>query len=291
MSSKPSQPEIIAVSFQKGGTGKTFTALNVAGGLNARGFDVLLIDADPQGSLTANLGMRDIYEEIDRLSLDEVLLDVDKWSRIDEIILTQHDEFDILPANNTFKGNKNPLDSADAAEKRLKKALERLNRDYHYIIVDCPPDLSAYSKNAVTAGEQVIVPMVPRSEVIYSIKDLWQSYQTLGMMHDIDIQYLAYTLTYVSNKVTNQMREVIDWCEENTTPLVKVDDRAAFDRAKWQQGSIYQHTESLRNDQLPVFDEVIRLVLNQTNPPEYGVDLERAKEITPEDIRAEAGVK
>lgn len=291
MSETDSTPETIAVSFQKGGTGKTFTALNIAGGLNARGFDVLLIDADPQGSLTANLGKRDVYEDNEQLSLDEVLLDVEKWPQIDDVVHTDHDEFDIIPANVSYKGNKTPLDSADAAEKRLSKALEHLGRDYHYIIVDCPPDLSAYSKNAVTVDGKVVVPMVPRSEVIYSIKDLWQSYQMISMMHDQEIDYLAYTLTYVSNKVTNEMQEVIDWCEENAQPLVKVDDRAAFDRAKWDQGSIYQHSESLRNDQLPVFDEVVQLVLDQTNPPTLGLDIEAAKSMTPEDIRAEAEVR
>jgi len=284
------KPETIAVSFQKGGTGKTFNSLNIAGGLSARGFDVLLIDLDPQGSLTANLGKRDLYEDIDEFSLDQLLMNVDKWDQIDDLILTDHEEFDFIPANDTFTGNKTPLDSASASEKRLGKALGNLSKNYHYIVCDCPPDLSAYTKNAITVSGNVVVPMKPESETIFSIRDQWESLQVLGMMHDIDINYLAYPLTYISNKLTTENKKVIKWCEENTNPLVKIDDRAAFDRAKWKQNSIYNYKESLQNDQLPVYDEVVQLVLDGTIPPSYGLNVSSAKEMTPEDIRAEAGV-
>jgi len=64
------------------------------------------------------------------------------------------------------------------------------------------------------------------------------------MMHDFEVNYLAYPLTYISNKLTTENKEVISWCEENTSPLVKIDDRASFDRAKWGQNSIYNYEES-----------------------------------------------
>jgi len=262
----------------------------ISGGLNARNLEVLLIDLDPQGSLTANVGKREVFEDADRLSLDEVLMDVEKWSQIDDVVLTDHEEFDFIPANTTFKGNKTPLDTASASEKRLGKALEQLSKDYHYIVCDCPPDLSAYTKNAITVSGNVVVPMKPESETIFSVRDQWQALQVLGMMHDFEVNYLAYPLTYISNKLTTENKEVISWCEENTSPLVKIDDRASFDRAKWGQNSIYNYEESLRNDQLPVYDEVVQLVLDGTNPPSYGVDISAARDMTPEDIRAEAGV-
>jgi chromosome partitioning protein len=283
-------PETIAVSMQKGGTGKTFNSLNIAGGLNARGFNVLLVDLDPQGSLTANVGARKLYEDSDANSLDEVLLDMDRWDEINDIVISTHDEFDLIPANKTFKGNKDTLNSSSGAEKRLKMALEELTEDYHYIICDCPPDLSAYTKNAVTAGGNVVVPIEPRSEVVYSLNDLWESYEMLATMHDTEVEYLAYPLKYMSNKLTKQMKKTMEWAEENAKPLVKVDDRAAFDRAKWENGSIYNHSEALRNDQLPVFDEIVQLVLDQTTPPSYGIDVEKAMQLTPEDIRAQSGV-
>ena len=289
MSETTTPPEVVAVSFQKGGTGKTFTALNLAGGLAARGFEVLLLDLDPQGSLTANLGKREVYEDIDQLSLDNVLLDVNKWDSVDDVILTDHEEFDLVPSNTTFNGNKTPLDSADAGENRLGKVLEHVGKRYHYVICDCPPDLSAYSKNAVTAGENVIVPMKPRSEMIHSANLLFDHYETLAMMHGLDIRYLAFTMTYDSTKLTKEKRKVIDWFEETFEEKgVLVDDRAAFDRAKWNQGSIYAHPEARQNDQFPVFDRVVRLVLDQTSPPAHGVDLEAARAVTAEDLQTQS---
>lgn len=287
--SETTSPEVVAVSFQKGGTGKTFTALNLAGGLSARGFDVLLVDLDPQGSLTANLGERDLYEDLDQMSLDEVLLNPKKWSQVNELILTDHPEFDVIPANTTYNGNKTPLDSADAGEKRLGKLIDHIDHDYHFIICDCPPDLSAYSKNAVTAGGNVIVPMQPRSEMIHSVNLLFDHYETLAMMHDLDIEYLAFTMTYDSTKLTKEREKVIDWFEETFDEKgVLIDDRAAFDRAKWNQGSIYAHEEALANDQFPVFDRVVQLVLEGTTPPAHGIDIERARTMTTDELRTRA---
>lgn len=284
--SESTSPEVIAVSFQKGGTGKTFTALNIAGGLAARGFDVLLVDLDPQGSLTANVGQREVYDDIDQLSLDNVLLDVNKWSKINEIILSDHDEFDLIPSNTTFNGNKTPLDSADAGENRLGKVIEQIDHDYHYIVCDCPPDLSAYSKNAVTAGENVIVPMQPRSEMIHSANLLFDHYETLGMMHSLEIEYLAFTMTYDSTKLTKEKQKVIDWFEETFEEKgVRVDDRAAFDRAKWNQKSIYAHGEAVANDQFPVFDQIVQHVLDQTSPPKHGIDIKQARTMGVEELR------
>src|SRR6056297_1514429 len=262
--SETTPPEVIAVSFQKGGTGKTFTALNLAGGLAARGFDVLLVDLDPQGSLTANLGKREVYENI----------------------LSDHEEFDLIPSNTTFNGNKTPLDSADAGENRLGKVIEQIDHEYHFIVCDCPPDLSAYSKNAVTAGENVIVPMQPRSEMIHSANLLFDHYETLGMMHSLDIEYLAFTMTYDSTKLTKEKRKVIDWFEDTFDERgVLVDDRAAFDRAKWNQASIYTHSEAVENDQFPVSDRVVQHVLEQTSPPDHDVDLEHARNMSTEELR------
>lgn len=281
-----SSPEVIAVSFQKGGTGKTFTAMNLAGGLAARGFEVLLIDMDPQGTLTANLGHRELFNDLDQLSLDEVLLDVNKWDQITDLII-EHDEFDVIPANSTYTGNKTPLDSADAGEKRLEKILTRLETDYHYVVCDCPPDFSAFAKNAVTAGENVVVPMVPRSEMVHSTNLLFDMYDTLGMMHDLDIEYLAFTMTYNSTKETKQMREVLEWFDDTFGENgVKIDDRAAFDRAKWEAGSIYVHDESLQNDQFPQFDTVVKRVLDQTSPPDFNGDVEAMRQKSTDEIRS-----
>lgn len=283
-------PEILAVSFQKGGTGKTFTALNVAGGLAARGFDVLAIDLDPQGTLTANLGERERYKDLDALSLDEVLLDPKKWDRVNDLVLTDHEEFDFIPANQTYNGNKTPLDSADAGENRLGRLLQRLDEEYHYVVCDCPPDFSPYAKNAVTAGEQIIVPMVPETEMPHSTDLLFDQYEVLGMMHDLDIRYLGFLMTVNSTKMTNENERMVEWFEETFDRRgVVTDHRAAFARAKKNRRSIYSYPEALRNAELERYDRLLRLILDQTTPPSLGLDVQAAKSTTVEEIRAAAG--
>jgi chromosome partitioning protein len=285
-------PEVLAISFQKGGTGKTFTSLNIAGGLAARGFNVLIIDLDPQGTLTANLGKRDLYKDLDALSLDEILLDPNNWDRVNDLILTDHEEFDVIPSNQTFNGNKTPLDSADAGENRLGRVIQRLETEYHYIVCDCPPDFSPYAKNAVTAGEKIVVPMEPETEMPHSTDLLFDQYEVLGMMHDLEIQYLAFLMTVNSTKMTNENKRVVDWFEETFDEKgVITDHRAAFARAKKSQQSIYAHPESLRNDEIERYDKLLQLILEQTTPPEHGLDVESAKAITLEDIRAAAADK
>jgi chromosome partitioning protein len=282
-------PEVLAISFQKGGTGKTFTTLNIAGGLAARGFDVLVIDLDPQGTLTANLGERELYKDLDALSLDEILLDPKKWDQVNDLILTDHEEFDIIPSNQTYNGNKTPLDSADAGENRLGRLLQRLEDDYHYIVCDCPPDFSPYAKNAVTAGEKIVVPMEPETEMPHSTDLLFDQYEVLGMMHDLEIQYLAFLMTVNSTKMTNENKRIVEWFNETFDEKgVTTDHRAAFARAKKSQQSIYAHPESLRNDEVERYDELLQLILKQTSPPTLGLDVEAAKAMTVEDIRAAA---
>lgn len=288
MTTTDSIPEVIAVSFQKGGTGKTFTSMNLAGGLAARGFDVLLVDFDPQGTLTANLGKREQYFDLEELSLDEILLDPKKWEQITELIHTDHEEFDFIPSNQSFNGNKTPLDSADAGEHRFGRLLKHLEREYHYVVCDCPPDFSPYAKNPVTAGEKVVVPMIPETEMPHSVDLLFDQYDVLEMMHELDIEYPAFLMTYTSTKMTNENKRIIEWFEETFNEKgITTDHRAAFARAKKNQQSVYAHTESLRNNELEQYDELVQLVLEQTSPPALGVDVEAAKNMSVDDIRRE----
>ncbi|MCU4924847.1 ParA family protein [Halobacteria archaeon AArc-dxtr1] len=286
MSTVKPTPEVIAVSLQKGGTGKTFTAMNLAGGLAARGFDVLLVDLDPQGTLTANLGKREQYFDLDARSLDEVLLDPRQWDRIDELIEADHPEFDLIPANQSYNGNRTPLDTADGGAIRLGQVLENLDRAYHYVVCDCPPDFSPYTKNAITAGENVVVPMIPETEMPHSIDLLFDQYEVLELVHDLEIDYLAFLMTVNSTKLTTENRQIVDWFEDTFGEKgVVTDHRAAFSRAKKHQQSIYGYDDALANDQLDVYDEFVQLVVEQTEPPTFDAGIETPTAMTVETIR------
>jgi hypothetical protein len=119
---------------------------------------------------------------------------------------------------------------------------------------------------------------------------LLDQYEAFGMMHDLDIQYLAFLMTINSTKMTNENKRIVEWFEETFDEKgILTDHRAAFARAKKSQQSIYAHSESLRNDELERYDELLQLILEQTSPPTLGLDVEAAKAMTVEDIRAAAG--
>lgn len=262
------EPETIAVTFQKGGTGKTFTATNLAGGLAARGYEVLLVDLDAQGSLTANLGYRETYMDADVLSLDEVLLDVDEWDRVDELVI-EHEEFDFVPSNATFSAHRTPLDSASNGERRLERVLSRLQTEYHYVVLDCPPSLDAYAKNGIIASRQLVVPVAPIYEMIHSTNLLMEMIEEIEVVHEIDVEYLAFVLSDVNYAtLSSQDEEMIDWFWETFEDVgFEIRHRAAFDRGKWEGGSIYVHEESRECDQFEVFDEFVDSVVARTDPP------------------------
>lgn len=260
--------EVIAVTFQKGGTGKTFTATNLAGGLAARGYDVLVVDLDAQGSLTANLGYRDLYMDGEALSLDEILLDVDKWDRIDELVVT-HEEFDFVPSNATFSAHRTPLDSASNGERRLEKVLSHLQTAYHYIVLDCPPSLDAFSKNGIVASRQLIVPVAPIYEMIHSTNLLMEMIEEIEVVHDLEIEYLAFVLSDVNYAtLSRQDEEMIEWFWETFDEIgFEIRHRAAFDRGKWEAGSIYEHEESRACDQFEAFEAFVDAIVAATDPP------------------------
>lgn len=145
---------VIAVTNQKGGVGKTTTAINLGAALAQMGKKVLLADADPQGNTTSGLG-------IEKNKLEKCIYDVlvDDADPSDVIVATGQSGLFVLPATLRLAGAEIELVSAIAREQRLKKAFAAISGDYDYIFIDCPPSLGLLTVNALTAADKVLVPI------------------------------------------------------------------------------------------------------------------------------------
>ena len=166
--------KVISVSNQKGGVGKTTTSLSLAASLGVLEKKVLLIDADPQGNATSGIGINS--DDFNKSSYDVLL---NQCEINDSIIKTKSPNLDIIPANIDLVAVEIELVDTNKREHMLTKMIDKIKKDYDFIIIDCPPSLGLITMNALTASNSVIIPIQCE---YYALEGLGQLLNTVRLV-------------------------------------------------------------------------------------------------------------
>ena len=202
---------IIAIANQKGGVGKTTTAINLSACLAESGKKILTIDTDPQGNTTSGLGVDkdELENTVYELMLDECTIK-------ESLVKTEFENLDLIPSNVNLAGAEIELLGINEKEYILKNAVDYIKDDYDFVIIDCPPSLNMLTVNALTTANTVLVPIQCE---YYALEGLSQLLHTISLVKErlnenLQIEGVVFTMydarTNLSLQVVENVKNNLD---------------------------------------------------------------------------------
>lgn len=195
--------KIISVVNQKGGVGKTTTAVNLASAIGKEGLKVLVIDADPQGNTTSAFGVN--KQKLNKSSYDML---IGRARASEAIIETEFEGVDLIPCNMNLAGAEVELISVDERQFQLKNAICLVKGDYDFIFIDCPPSLSLITVNALAASDSVLVPIQCEFFALEGLSQLMNSVRQVKRLYNPHLELEGVLLTMFDGRL-NLTQQVV----------------------------------------------------------------------------------
>ena len=195
--------KVVSIINQKGGVGKTTTAVSLAAAVGAKGYRVLLADIDPQGNSTSGFGIN--KRKIVRSSYDVLVKDI---NANDAVVTTRFKNVDVIPADLNLAGAEVELISIDKRESRLKMAVAQLWDKYDYIFFDCPPSLGLITINALTASDTFLVPVQCEFYALEGLAQLMATVRQVKRLYNPTLEIEGIVLTMFDGRL-NLTQQVV----------------------------------------------------------------------------------
>ena len=196
--------KIISFANQKGGVGKTTSAINIAAAIGLKGKKTLLLDCDPQGNASSGVGIRR-----NRIGATTYDILIGRARAEDAIIKTEYKNLSVLPSSMPLAAAELELADLEDRAFRLKNALESVKNDYDYIFIDCPPSLGMLTINALTASDGVIVPMQCEYFSLEGLTQILSTVKQVKRLYNPDLSLVGILITMHNGRL-NLSGQVLD---------------------------------------------------------------------------------
>ena len=195
--------KIIAFANQKGGVGKTTSAVNIAASIGILGKKVLLIDLDPQGNTTSGVGIN--KKNLKSTSYEILIGEIEAEKAV---IATEFKNLSVIPSNISLAGAEFDLYQLDDREYRLKTQLEKIKDNFDYIFIDCPPSLGMITVNALAAADAVIIPMQCEYYALEGLSQLMLTIRKIKQLYNADLEICGILITMFNGRLILTMQVI-----------------------------------------------------------------------------------